>query len=615
MTKIFFRAALYGSPIIIWYLSRVFAGSLAEGSEFYGVALTLGPFLLFLVSFGLYRSRILPLTVYALGMLGSVVSGIYALWAEYSRWQGQGYDFFTVLSHLDYPLVLSGLVCITVPLFTIYTATDFYKKSRLLSQNKSLQGSAQWMPLREAKKVLSNGSLVLGEAYSPNKEELAGKAPLLHFDGSGHLITVAGSGGGKSVSVAIPNTLNWQGNLVVHDPKGELASLCAQARKAKGQKVVVLDPNSNDSDSINILDWIDTSSAQAIEDAQAIISWLNPGEETGGHDDYFEKEGEKLLLTLLLHVLFSPQFSKENKTLIEFRGLVSSGIVEHILEKDILSQGVDYGFGVPVQYAEELLVIAKTAEGQWAGIIGHASNITAWLSQPNLAALVSGKTSSQVELMELATGQVDFFINIPLKTLETTASPARLIIGALLNIKYDYAKQHQGEKPDKALFLLDEMPRLKKMEVLETARDAGRGAGIILWSIIQDLGQLEQFYQKHGCRSWLENAKVKTFFGISDFETAKLLSEMLGNETVLSSSINDSQQHGMSAGGNSGRSYQTIAKPLMAPSEIMSMKVDSNNDPDEQLIFVRNCLPIRCGMAKYYRRQEFNNMVSKRNAK
>ncbi|MFH4665787.1 type IV secretory system conjugative DNA transfer family protein [Vibrio cidicii] len=617
MTKLVFMAAFYSSPIILAYVFRLIAGSVADGSSFYGAAITSGPLFSLFTIFVLYRARIFPIWGYYLSIIGCAISGTYGFWKEYLRWQptpGQySYDLQTIIFNLDYPLILVSFICISTSILALFSSTETYQKLRLKAKNKNLQGSAKWMSISDAKIHLSTGSLVLGEAYEPSKNiSAAGRSALLNFDGSGHLITVAGSGSGKTVSVAIPNTLNWDDNLVVHDPKGELYHQCANARKAKGQRVVSLDPNNTESESINVLDWIDTTSPECIEDVQAVISWLNPGEKSSGDNSYFEQEGEKLLQTLLLHVLFCPEISDVNKNLRMLRRLVSSGKVPMVL-KDIADRGSDYGYGVPTQYATELLSISKEAEKQWAGILGHASNITSWLTQPNLAALVSGSDScnSNCSLNDLATGRVDFFINVPLKTLDATAAPARLIIGSLLNIKYEYMKKRPGEKPRKTLFLLDEMPRLKNMEILETARDAGRGAGIVLWSIIQDLGQLERYYDTHGSRSWLENAQVKTFFGVTDLDTAKLLSEMLGNETVLSASFNESQQQSFTSGGNSGSTYQTISKPLMTPDEIMNMAVDKDGTPDEQLVFVRNREPLRCGMAKYFRRPEFNELVTR----
>ena len=58
-----------------------------------------------------------------------------------------------------------------------------------------------------------------------------------------NLLTCAGPRAGKGVGVVVPNLLTFDGNAVIIDPKGELASMTAAYRRDKlGHKVIVLDP-------------------------------------------------------------------------------------------------------------------------------------------------------------------------------------------------------------------------------------------------------------------------------------------------------------------------------------------------------------------------------------
>jgi len=369
--------------------------------------------------------------------------------------------------------------------------------------------------------------------------------------------------------------------------------------------LAVLNPMRGDSDSINVLDWLDPASDSVIENAQTVVNWLSSGEPARGDNQHFEEEGRKLVLTLLLHTIFNEELSAEEKTLRTVRGYIVSGNLTAVLA-EIAAKNAEYAYGVAPQYANELLEIADTAEKQWAGIRGHASQFTGWLTQPNLARLVCGDCNRRPPLRtaDLIEGDTDFFICIPMKTLDATAGPARLILGALLNIKYE-ASYLGTDSSEKVLFLLDEMPRLRKMELLETARDAGRGAGIVLWSIIQDLGQLERYYEKTGAQSWFENAQVKSFFGIGSIETAKMLSEMLDKRTIEVMSTGNSNLKDTT--GNLNR--QHIGRNLMTPGEILNMAVDENGDPDEQIVIIRNHPPLRCGMAKWYRRREWKDVL------
>jgi type IV secretion system protein VirD4 len=240
--------------------------------------------------------------------------------------------------------------------------------------------------------------------------------------------------------------------------------------------------------------------------------------------------------------------------------------------------------------------------------------MTAWLDTPSLARLVCGSDSGPAfSLHDFVAGRVDVFINVPLKTLDSTPQAARLIIGALLNAKYEQGVNNSDER---TLFLIDEMPRLRKMDILETARDAGRGYGVTLWAIVQDLGQLEKYYGETGRRSWLENCQIKTFFGISDIKTASLLAEMLGKSTIEVTTTGHStgSSHGFleifgQSNASTNSSTNLTDRDLMTADEIMRMTVDSAGVPDEQLLFLRGTAPLKCGLAKWYRRPEWASLV------
>lgn len=58
-----------------------------------------------------------------------------------------------------------------------------------------------------------------------------------------HLVTVAGSRAGKGRAVIVPTLLTYQGAVMAIDPKGELATMTARARRDKlNQRVLALDP-------------------------------------------------------------------------------------------------------------------------------------------------------------------------------------------------------------------------------------------------------------------------------------------------------------------------------------------------------------------------------------
>src|SRR5262245_50096950 len=92
-----------------------------------------------------------------------------------------------------------------------------------------------------------------------------------------HMVTVAGSRGGKGVSMILPNLRRWPGSGVILDPKGENATITAAVRaEMAGHEVIVIDPKGCADvpdalrGSFNPLDLIDAQDDDAIDLAAAI---------------------------------------------------------------------------------------------------------------------------------------------------------------------------------------------------------------------------------------------------------------------------------------------------------------------------------------------------------
>ena len=69
----------------------------------------------------------------------------------------------------------------------------------------------------------------------------------------------------------------------------------------------------------------------------------------------------------------------------------------------------------------------------FSGIYGNANKDTRWLSTAAYADLVSG---SSFHSRDLVGGRLTVFVQVPLKTLQTTPALGRVIVGALLNAAY-----------------------------------------------------------------------------------------------------------------------------------------------------------------------------------
>jgi type IV secretion system protein VirD4 len=240
----------------------------------------------------------------------------------------------------------------------------------------------------------------------------------------------------------------------------------------------------------------------------------------------------------------------------------------------------------------------------FSGIYGNANKVTGWLSTTAYADLVSG---SSFRSRDLVGGRVTVFVQVPLKTLQTTPALGRVIVGALLNAAYEADGRMQG----RILFLLDEVARLGTMGVLEQARDAGRKYGITLLLLYQSLGQLIGQWGREGKQAWYDATSWRLFAAVQDPDTARELSAMCGEYGVVATARGDSTgSQGRGAGfgtSSSGRSENRseIRRALIKPEEIIQ-----DTRADEAFVLVRGARPLRCGRAIYFRRADMAPLVA-----
>ncbi|WP_035716698.1 Ti-type conjugative transfer system protein TraG [Azorhizobium doebereinerae] len=474
---------------------------------------------------------------------------------------------------------------------------------------RALHGDANWMTMAEAGKLFpDSGGVVIGERFRVDRDSAAtaafratdqqswgagGRSPLLCFDasfGSSHGIVFAGSGGYKTTSVTIPTALKWGGALIVLDPSNEVAPMVIDHRRAAGRTVHVLDPKESAA-GFNALDWIGRFGGTKEEDIAAVASWImsDSGGARGVRDDFFRASALQLLTALIADVCLSGHTSEADQTLRQVRANLSEP------EPKLRSRLQEIYDGSQSQFVREnVAVFVNMTPETFSGVYANAVKETHWLSYPNYAALVSGHS---FVTDDLAGGKTDVFINLDLKTLETHAGLARVIIGAFMNAIY----HRNGEMTGRALFLLDEVARLGFMRILETARDAGRKYGITLILLFQSIGQMRETWGGQDAASkWFESASWISFAAVNDPETADYISKRCGATTVEIDQVSRSSQ---SSGSSRTRSKQLGSRPLIQPHEVLRMRAD------EQIVFTAGNAPLRCGRAIWFRREDMKGCV------
>jgi type IV secretion system protein VirD4 len=91
---------------------------------------------------------------------------------------------------------------------------------------------------------------------------------------------------------------------------------------------------------------------------------------------------------------------------------------------------------------------------------------------------------------------------------------------------------HAGEKlgPYPVLFVLDEMPKMQKMQAVIQGPDLGRGCLVSYLIIGQDLHQISERYGKDAADTIMSTTAAKIVLRQNDVDTAKRFSEMMGKQ-------------------------------------------------------------------------------------
>jgi type IV secretory pathway TraG/TraD family ATPase VirD4 len=86
-----------------------------------------------------------------------------------------------------------------------------------------------------------------------------------------------------------------------------------------------------------------------------------------------------------------------------------------------------------------------------------------------------------------------------------------------------------GQPAARVAFFLDEFGQLGRIDSLADNITLLRGYGAQLWLFVQDLSQLKAVYPRW--QSFLANTSQQ-FFGTADYDTARYISDALGQRTI-----------------------------------------------------------------------------------
>jgi type IV secretion system protein VirD4 len=250
---------------------------------------------------------------------------------------------------------------------------------------------------------------------------------------------------------------------------------------------------------------------------------------------------------------------------------------------------------------EKVQEMLDKEDKDFSGVLSTAKTALTLYSDP----LVSRTTSaSDFTIQDLVNHErpVSLYLVVPPSDKIRLRPLMRLIFTMIVNRlteKLDFQGPEQLSNKHRLLFLIDEFPSLKRMEIFADALSYMAGFGLKAYLITQDIRQIVDEYGRY--ESIVSNCQVRVAFAPNQYDTAELLSKMTGTQTIRKASFNFSGSRMSPVLDHVSTHMDEIERPLMTPDEIMRLRPPKKESaghqekiiaPGDMLIFVSGHHPI-----------------------
>jgi type IV secretion system protein VirD4 len=352
----------------------------------------------------------------------------------------------------------------------------------------------------------------------------------------GHILVVGGAGSGKSSCIAIPTLRDtWGAAALVVDIKGELYT------KSQRPRAYMFNPLSQQTMGYDPF-YMLRGKANPMPDIREIALTLCPMS-PNVREPFWIQTSQNILTG---HLLYCYQ---DGATFTEALEVLQSTPAEQLLQFESQNAAVSMFLTQYVNLKEETL----------SGVMAELSNkVMAFATDPYIKAALNKKDIITPNLLEQG---YDIFLQIPEYKLEQWRPLVSLIIQQFC--------RHFEQRPDynaaPILFMLDEFPRLGKMDTVINGLATLRSKKITIMPIIQSLAQLDTTYGTEQRKVIVDNCNYKAILGVTDADSQAYFSKLVG--TYEREKITRNYEDEGWLAEKKGISKTTEEKPIVKPEE------------------------------------------------
>ncbi len=513
-------------------------------------------------------------------------------------------------------VVLTGVIIISsgsIVAIAFFLVLNLRRSRKLGEGNEDIHGSARFANTAE---IASSGLLGQNNGVFVGgwMDVKANRLRYLRHNGPEHVLVFAPTRSGKGVSLVIPTLLAWSGSTVVYDIKGENWAKTAGYRASIGQTCMKFSPVEETGSRWNPLQEIRLYTSRDVSDAQNVAGMIVRNGEDSASERYWQDAGESIMTGMILHVCYAAALEGRVASPADLSAVFTRpGQSFRDTLNEILSFPHDpdrkHNWRMPTGESTQThpVVCEKAAEmmdkedKDFSGVLSTAKTALTLFSDP----LVARSTSaSDFRIDDLVNHErpISLYIVVPPSDKVRLRPIVRLMFTMVVNRlteKMDFHNGSQTKNRHRLLFLIDEFPSLKRMEIFADALSYMAGYGLHAYLIAQDVRQIVDAYGDN--ESIITNCHVRAAFAPNQLETAELISRMTGKRTIQRAQLNYSGSRLSPILGQMSANVDNVERELMTPDEVLRLRPPRKEGTGESekivaggdmLVFVAGRYPI-----------------------
>lgn len=405
----------------------------------------------------------------------------------------------------------------------------------------------------------------LGEFFDNREMRLRNKNTNLS------LLTFGGPGSSKTAGLLIPNIAHIRQSKIITDFKGSITPVTRRMREHMG-RVIVLNPTGFRCDEIpalkgqkwNPLHQTKPGDPNFMGDCRCIADTILTKGGTSGSSKFFDISAENITALFLAYEratngdkasLRNVRTMLSEPTVFDKKGEPESGFARTVVEMCLSDI---YAIRTAALRLLGRLTDPKSMGTALQDVIDTALKDFTFLDSDIVA---DNMSEGSIDFTSIRNEITTIYLVVPVEELSAEGVGGkylRLFVNLALRNLYRNPPPVDAALPP-VIFYLDEFGNCGRFAEIPKMLSVGRELGVAGWFALQSLTQLKTNYPEwnlffNGSGSW-------STFRCGDFETAELLSKIIGN----------SEQHVMTENQNGGASLTPQAIPLIRPEDLMRL--------------------------------------------